>query len=347
VDACCNEYVVSGRDAPPEARAPTRWLDRLRLAARVDLAPAHRQPSTVLVGVAAVVAAVVSLALDEVAVHLARSNFATTRHFSHFRFSDYATLTIVGVLVGAAAWPVVTRITSAPRWLFFRLAVVVTILLWIPDGWLLWRGETSKGVAVLMGLHLAIALVTYNVVVHLAPVRAAAPGELVREGPPGMTDRTVRRLWSAMAALIGLDLALGIVAIVTVPFRRPNALLPVRGVWEYDAHGAIGIALGAGALALLVLSPVAGRMARIGAVMGAVGIGVGLGGGVLATFQTTRLLAMGVMLLGAVLAAVGYLIPLLEAIGKAEAARAEAARHELARAESSPADAAGSNGKHD
>lgn len=339
--------MVSGRDAPPETHAPSRLLDRVRLAARVDLAPAHRQPSTALVGIAAALSGAVSLVLDEVAVHVATSNFPTTRQFSHFRFPDYASLTIVGVLVGAAAWPVVTRVTSVPRWLFFRLAVVVTALLWLPDGWLLWRGETSKGVAVLMLLHLVIALVTYNLVVHLAPVRPGPPGPVVDAGSARLADRTVRRLWSAMAGLIGLDLALGIVAIVTVPFRRPDALIPARGVWEYDAHGAIGIALGAGALALLVLSPLAGRMARVGAVIGALGIAVGLAGGGLATFQSTRLLAMGVMLVGAVLAGVGYLVPLLEALGKAEAARAEAARQALARAEASRADAAGTNGKHD
>jgi hypothetical protein len=63
-------------------------------------------------------------------------------------------------------------------------------------------------------------------------------------------------------------------------------------------------------------------MARIGAVMGAVGVGIGLGGGVLAEFSATRLLGMGLMLVGVVVAGIGYLVPALEAFGQAEAARA-------------------------
>ena len=34
------------------------------------------------------------------------------------------------------AWPIVTRISSAPRWLFLRLAVLVTLVLFAPDVWI-------------------------------------------------------------------------------------------------------------------------------------------------------------------------------------------------------------------
>jgi hypothetical protein len=66
----------------------------------------------------------------------------------------------------------VTRISSAPRWLFFRLAIVVTLVLFLPDLYILKQGQPARAVAVLMCMHLAIALVTYNALVHLAPVRA-------------------------------------------------------------------------------------------------------------------------------------------------------------------------------
>jgi hypothetical protein len=115
-----------------------------------------------------------------------------------------------------------------------------------------------------------------------------------------------------------------------VPFRRSAALLPARGEWIYAAHGVVGIALGAGALAVIVLSTVAGRIGRIGAAIGAAGVAVGLAGGVFSSFQATRLLGMGVMLVGVIVAGVGYMCPLLEAIGKSEVARAEAARAQLA-----------------
>jgi hypothetical protein len=89
----------------------------------------------------------------------------------HFQFHDYARLTIVGVIIACVAWPIVTRISSAPRWLFFRLAILVTLVLLVPDLYILKTGQPAKAVAVLMCMHLAIALVTYNALVHLAPVR--------------------------------------------------------------------------------------------------------------------------------------------------------------------------------
>jgi hypothetical protein len=64
---------------------------------------------------------------------------------------------------------VVTRVTSAPRWLFFRLAVAVTLVLFVPDVWILLHSAPPDAVAVLMAMHVAIAVVTYNSLVHLAP----------------------------------------------------------------------------------------------------------------------------------------------------------------------------------
>jgi hypothetical protein len=97
--------------------------------------------------------------------------FSSTKGYAHFQFSDYGKLTVIGVVVAGLAWPVVTRLTSAPRWVYFRLAVAVTIVLWLPDLYILAKGQPAKAVAVLMVMHLAIAVVTYNCVVRLAPVR--------------------------------------------------------------------------------------------------------------------------------------------------------------------------------
>jgi hypothetical protein len=114
-----------------------------------------------------------SLAADALLVALGEAVFPSTKGFGHFQFSDYAKLTVIGVIIACLAWPVVTRISSAPRWLFFRLAIVVTLVLWLPDLYILYRGESARAVAVLMVMHLAIALVTYNCVVRIAPVRAS------------------------------------------------------------------------------------------------------------------------------------------------------------------------------
>ncbi len=77
------------------------------------------------------------------------------------------------MLIASAAWPVVTRVSSEPRWLFTRQTVLVTLFLWLPDLYILYRGQPADAVAVLMVMHLAIALVTCNLLVHLAPVRPA------------------------------------------------------------------------------------------------------------------------------------------------------------------------------
>ena len=141
---------------------------------RLDFAPQHRQPSAWRVALATVASIVGSLAADAILVAIGTAVFPATKGFAHFQFSDYGKLTVVGVLIACAGWPVVTRLTSQPRWLFLRLAILVTLVLWIPDLYIAYLGESARAVAVLMLMHLAIAVVTYNLLVHLAPVRPAA-----------------------------------------------------------------------------------------------------------------------------------------------------------------------------
>jgi CDP-diglyceride synthetase len=139
---------------------------------KVDFAPTHRQPSRARVVLATIVSLAGSLAVDAALVAIGEAAFPSTKNYVHFRFSDYSKLTVIGVIIACVAWPIITRISSAPRWLFFRLAIVVTLVLLLPDLYILHQGQPAKAVAVLMCMHLAIALVTYNALVHLAPVRA-------------------------------------------------------------------------------------------------------------------------------------------------------------------------------
>src|ERR1019366_10537470 len=99
-----------------------------------------------------------SLAADAILVAIGTAVFPATKGYSHFQFADYSKLTIIGVVIACAAWPIVTRISSAPRWLFFRLAILVTLVLWLPDLYILYKGESADAVAVLMVMHLAIAV---------------------------------------------------------------------------------------------------------------------------------------------------------------------------------------------
>ena len=151
-------------------------LNQFASLARVDFSPPHRQPPAGRVLLATVASIAGSLAADAILVVIGTAIFPSTRNFAHFQFSDYAKLTVIGVIIACVAWPVVTRISSAPRWLFFRLAILVTLVLLLPDLYILHTGEPAKGVAVLMLMHVAIALVTYNLLVRIAPVRPAAGG---------------------------------------------------------------------------------------------------------------------------------------------------------------------------
>jgi len=153
---------------PPGLR---RALSRFR----VDLQPEHGQPSMVLVGLATVASIAGSLAADAILVAIGTAVFPATKGYSHFLFADYSKLTIIGVVIAGAAWPIVTRISSAPRWLFFRLAILVTAVLFLPDLWLLAKGQPTRAVIILLVMHVAIALVTYNLLVHVAAVRSKRP----------------------------------------------------------------------------------------------------------------------------------------------------------------------------
>lgn len=151
-------------------------IDRSLELAKVDLAPRHRQPSILRVLLAAAISLAASFGVDAALVAIGTAVFPSTKGYVHFEFHDYAKLTIIGVIIACLAWPIVTRISSAPRWLFFRLAILVTLVLWLPDLYILAKGQPAKAVAVLMCMHLAIALVTYNALVHLAPVRHGSEG---------------------------------------------------------------------------------------------------------------------------------------------------------------------------
>jgi Family of unknown function (DUF6069) len=151
-------------------------LDRSLALARVDFAPAHRPPGAARVLLATAVSLVGSLVADAILVAIGEAAFPSTKGYVHLAFSDYGKLTIIGVVIACLAWPIVTRISSSPRWLFFRMAILVTLVLLLPDLYILKQGQPAKAVAVLMCMHLAIGLVTYNALVRLAPVRIRRDG---------------------------------------------------------------------------------------------------------------------------------------------------------------------------
>jgi len=163
-------------------------LERALGFVRVDFAPASPQPSAARVAVASVLSVAGSLAADAVLVVIGTAIFPSTRGYVHFQFSDYAKLTVIGVVIACLAWPVVTRITSEPRWLFFRMAIGVTLVLWLPDLYILVKGQPPRAVAVLIVMHLAIAVVTYNCLVRVARVKETRAATLPAPGPDHYAD---------------------------------------------------------------------------------------------------------------------------------------------------------------
>jgi hypothetical protein len=308
----------------------TSRLEGALKVARVDWSPRHRLPSPVTLLIATSLSLAGSIGSDALLVFIGTRLFPSTRGYVHFRFSDYATLTTIGVLVASAAWPIVTRVSSAPRWLFLRLAVLVTLGLWIPDVWLLViLHEPARAVSVLMAMHLAIAVVTYNLLVRVAPVREGrAPGsprqsgaspeplEVDQEKPPPnprkAAERSAGRLATTLSVLVGIDFVLGILALFSLSSGRPSGWLPGKGVDVYLAHAIVGLVLTLGAVTLVLRVRGGARVLRMAGWMGGCGVAIAGAGGVLAVYHSLRLFGMALMFVGPLIAGFAYLIPLIE-----------------------------------
>jgi hypothetical protein len=165
LDRIVNNSIMnfSPQRLPKSFQSILAWL-------HVDFQP-PRPPSTGEVVLATLVAIIGSLAADALLVFLGTRLFPSTKGYAHFQFSDYGKLTVIGVIIACLGWPVVVRITSRPKWLFARLAIATTLVLWLPDLYIWHSGQPAKAVLVLMCMHVAIAVVTYFSLVALAPVR--------------------------------------------------------------------------------------------------------------------------------------------------------------------------------
>jgi hypothetical protein len=158
---------------PPIQRTLSRpSVARVLALARIDFGSDRRPPKWWRVALATVLSIALSLVADAALVAIGTRVFPATQGYAHFQFSDYAKLTVVGILIACTAWPIVARVCAAPRWLFMRLAVAVTLVLLLPDVRIWLQGASAQAVAVLVAMHVAIAVITYTLLVYLAPVRA-------------------------------------------------------------------------------------------------------------------------------------------------------------------------------
>jgi len=152
--------------------------------------------------------------------------------------SDYGTLSVVGVIGAGVAWYIATRYLATPRAIFFRVAVVVTLVLWAPDIWILIKHEPTRAVLFLVLMHLTVALITYNLLVFAAPVGS-------REAPSAVTleprsrrvvalqqdaepTRVPRVVWVVLMIAVAIDFFAGLIGMLYVPFNRPNGWLCIE-----------------------------------------------------------------------------------------------------------------------
>jgi hypothetical protein len=269
-----------------------------------------------------------SIVVDAGLVWMGTARWPAISHFSHFRFFDYGSLTVVGVAAAGVAWAMVTRLVPSPRAFFVRLAIVVTLALLLPDVWLLIRHEPPRAVAVLMCMHLAIGVITYLLLVHLAPVGErddVASDSSQRTSLLTLSDSSESKVglpstrkvaWSLMLSAVVLEFVIGLVGMLYVPLSRPNGWIARKGEALYLAHALLGGVLGFGALALVLVvmrQEHPPRMERIGAITGLSGVVVGAIGGIVCYGHSLRLVGMAVMFVGISVAFFGYLIPLVGA----------------------------------
>jgi hypothetical protein len=280
-------------------------------------------PSGSRVAVVTALAALASVVANAALVWLATAFDPSLQHYSHFRLADYGTLSIVGVICAGVAWYLATRNLAAPRHTFFRVAVAAMLVLWVPDVWLLIKHEPTRAVIFLIVMHLAVALITYNLLVFAAPVGVRdatlviAPVSrshdvLEEDSTP---ERVPRAVWLVLMIAVAVEFFAGLIGMLYVPFNRPDGWLAHRGEALYLAHAVLGGLLGVAAVAVVLhvsRRTQVHRVDRVAAVSGLCGMLIGALGGALCVSHPLRLLGMALMFVGVSVAFFGYLIPMID-----------------------------------
>ncbi len=110
---------------------------------------------------------------------------------------------------------------------------------------------------------------------------------------------------------VGAEFLTGVAALLTVPVDRPNVWLPVRGEVVYLVHASLGGVLTLAALCLVRLAP-GERIGRAGVQIGLAGLVLGACGGMLTAYHPSRWAGLLLMLVGTLVAFLGYLLPLAD-----------------------------------
>jgi hypothetical protein len=109
-----------------------------------------------------------------------------------------------------------------------------------------------------------------------------------------------------------IEFGLGVGCLVLFPVGRPDQWLPLQNKGVYVAHAVLGGLLAIGALVIVLRVLDGSKFARVGARIGLGGLVLGAVGGTLSVSHPWRLTGLGLMLVGALVAFFGYVIPLAD-----------------------------------
>lgn len=169
-------------------------------------------------------------------------------------------------------------------------------------------------------LFAVLAVIGWWYLIHEDPAAYAArkakpaPGELAPTTPARVAtvERFTARLATALALLVVVEFGLGVGALVVIPPGRPTGFVPSTGAGLYVIHASLALPLVIGGVLLIGRVARRSRMARLSGWIGAVGVLVAGLGGILSAPHGLRILGIGVMFLGSVVAGFGYLLPAFE-----------------------------------
>lgn len=149
---------------PPSAR-------RIASALRADLPGPAGTPRLLRFLAATVAAVVLSLLACAVVAAATKSLVPAVAGYEHLQVQDWAKLTVIGIVLASLGWPVAGLLWSRARRPFLLLTVLVTVVSFVPDLWILRQGQPAGGVLALAVMHVAVAVVTYPALVLIAPQR--------------------------------------------------------------------------------------------------------------------------------------------------------------------------------
>lgn len=140
----------------------------LRLT-RIDFRPTRRPPSALLTLLSVIVGVVLSVLINMLIVRVAVTLDPSLAGFPHFQLADYGRLTIIGALIACIGWPILVRVSSAPLLVYVVLAVLGTLVLWLPDLYVLAvLHEPAHAVLGLAVMHVAVPVVSCGSMVLIA-----------------------------------------------------------------------------------------------------------------------------------------------------------------------------------